>query len=65
MLTLELLFPNVGRSNPTHLRRLTLQERARLLACPFFLTADDLLKLRTDPKPLDEPDEVQRVCTGH
>jgi hypothetical protein len=63
MLTEEMLFPNLGRSNPSQVRRLTMQERARLVTCPFFLTADDLLKARNGKPARHEPDEVQIVCT--
>lgn len=63
MLTEDMLFPNVGRSNPSHMRKLTMQERARLVTCPFFLTAEELIKARGDARPRNEPDEVQIVCT--
>jgi hypothetical protein len=62
MLTEGDVFPNMGLSNPAHVRRLTLQERARLRMCPFFLTASDLLQTsgRLD---CDDPDEIQDACS--
>jgi len=63
MLTEKSVFPNIGRSDPNDLARLTLQEKARLRMEPGVLTAKDLLAARGGRKVHDEPDEVQRVCT--
>lgn len=55
------LFPNVGRSNPTHVRDLLLQDRVYLRMIPAGLTAQDLLTATRGPgvATVDDPDEVQ------
>lgn len=61
MLTEQALFPNIGRSDPQDLERLTLQEKARLRMEPGVLTARDLLTARGGRKVRDEPQEIQNV----
>ncbi len=61
MLTEALVFPNIGRSDPNDLSRLTLQEKARLRMEPGILTARDLLNARGGKKLRDEPQEIQNV----
>lgn len=61
MLTEAQVFPNIGRSDPNDLARLTLQEKARLRMEPGVLTARDLLNQRGGKKLRDEPQEVQNV----
>ena len=57
------LFPNVGRSNPTHVRDLLLQDRVylRMIAGHIRITAQDLLTAVRGPgvATVDDPDEVQ------
>lgn len=55
------LFPNVGRSNPTHVRDLLLQDRVYLRMIPAGITAQDLLTAIRGPDvaTVDDPDEVQ------
>ena len=56
------LFPNVGRSNPTHVRDLLLQDRVYLRMIPAGrITAHDLLTAVRGPgvATVDDPDEVQ------
>lgn len=62
MLTEKMVFPNIGRSDPNDLARLTLQERARLRMEAGILTARDLLNARGGKKVTDEPEEVQIAC---
>ena len=62
MLTEAQIFPNIGRSNPNDLARLTLQEKTRLRMEPGILTARDLLTARGGKKIRDEPQEVQNVA---
>ncbi len=62
MLTEADVFPNMGLSNQAHVRRLTLQDRARLRMCPFLLSASDLLAF-ANRNPIDDPDEIQDACT--
>ena len=58
------LFPNVGGSNPTHVRDLLLQDRVLLRMSAMPISAHDLLTARRDPglSTVDDPDEVQNVC---
>lgn len=55
------LFPNVGRSNPTHVRDLLLQDRVYLRMIADPLSAHDLLTAVRGPgvSTVDDPDEVQ------
>lgn len=55
------LFPNVGASNPTHVRNLLLQDRVYLRMTDVPLTAHDLLTAERSPDvaTVDDPDEVQ------
>lgn len=62
MLTEAQIFPNIGRSNPNDLARLTLQEKTRLRMEPGILTARGLLNARGGQKIRDEPQEVQNVA---
>ncbi len=62
MLTEAQVFPNIGRSDPNDLARLTLQEKSRLRMEPGILTARDLLNARGGKKLRDEPQEVQNVA---
>ncbi len=58
------LFPNVGGSNPTHVRDLLLQDQVylRMIATP--ISAHDLLTATRGPgvATVDDPDEVQNAC---
>jgi len=58
------LFPNVGRSNPTHVRDLLLQDRVYLRVIAQKLTAHELLTAVRGPgvASVDDPDEVQNAC---
>jgi hypothetical protein len=58
------LFPNVGRSNPTHVRELLLQDRVYLRVLEVPITAHDLLMAKRGPGVAvdDDPDEVQNAC---
>jgi hypothetical protein len=55
------LFPNMGRSNPTHVRDLLLQDRVYLRMIVGHITAHDLLTAVRGPgvATVDDPDEVQ------
>lgn len=55
------LFPNVGGSNPTHVRDLLLQDRVYLRMIPSKISAHDLLTAVRGPgvASVDDPDEVQ------
>ncbi len=55
------LFPNVGKSNPTHVRDLLLQDRVHLRMIAVPITAHDLLTAIREPgvATVDDPDEVQ------
>ena len=55
------LFPNIGRSNPTHVRDLLLQDRVYLRMTVGPITAHDLLTAVRGPgvATVDDPDEVQ------
>jgi hypothetical protein len=55
------LFPNVGRSNPTHVRDLLLQDRVYLRMITASVSAHDLLTAERGPgvATVDDPDEVQ------
>jgi len=66
MLTEALVFPNVRESSAEALAALSLQERVRMRACPFYLTADDLLTIRKDgERPRDDIDKTQlQLQTG-
>ena len=58
------LFPNVGLSNPTHVRDLLLQDRVYLRMIPSKISAYDLLTAKRSPGVAtdDDPDEVQNAC---
>lgn len=64
MLTEAQIFPNIGFSKPADIAKLCLQDRVRLRVTASYLTAEDLVKMRTREGaiPRDEPDEVQCVC---
>ena len=55
------LFPNVGRSNPVHVRNLLLQDRVYLRSIAAPVSAADLLDaIRGEGvAAVDDPDEVQ------
>lgn len=55
------LFPNVGGSNPTHVRKLLLQDRVYLRMIAVPISALDLLSADRGPgvATVDDPDEVQ------
>ena len=58
------LFPNIGGSNPTHVRDLLLQDRVYLRLIAAKITAHDLLTAKRSPgvATQDDPDEVQDAC---
>ncbi len=58
------LFPNVGASNPTHVRDLLLQDRVYLRIIAAGITAHDLLNAEREPgvATVDDPDEVQNAA---
>ncbi len=58
------LFPNVGRSNPTHVRDLLLQDRVYLRMIHIPISAHDLLTAIRGPgvATVDDPDEVQNAA---
>ena len=58
------LFPNVGGSNPTHVRDLLLQDRVYLRMISVPISAHDLLNAKRAPgvATVDDPDEVQNAC---
>jgi hypothetical protein len=59
------LFPNVGRSNPTDVRDLLLQDRVYLRMIVEPITAHDLLTAQRGPgvATVDDPDEVQDAAS--
>ena len=60
MLTEAIVFPNVRESSAEAWAALSVQERVRLRACAFYLTADDLLTIRKDgERPRDDIDQAQ------
>ncbi len=58
------LFPNVGGSNPTHVRDLLLQDRVYLRMIAVPISAYDLLTAERGPgvSTVDDPDEVQNAA---
>lgn len=58
------VFPNVGASNPTHVRDLLMQDRVYLRVIPSKITALELKQAIRAPglATADDPDEVQNAC---
>lgn len=62
MLTQERVFPFFPRGNSGEVRRLTIQEKARIRMSAEPITPKELIQMRHGPVH-DEPDEVQRVVS--
>jgi len=63
MLTEAMIFENIGRSNASDVRRLTLQDRTRLRMCPSSLTAKELIQSEGSFPTQSDADDIQDVCT--